>query len=75
MTSQQATQTWIEYQVIGPIETQRYRTTPDAKVVQYWSEHGVRGMSRQGWNTTKSENVAMTARKVLKTGVTTVDRR
>lgn len=68
-------QTWIEYEVIGPIETQRYRTTPDVSTVQYWSEHGVRGMSRHGWNTTKSHNVTMTARKVVQSGVVVIDRR
>jgi hypothetical protein len=67
--------TWVEYEVIGQIETQRYRTNPTASVVQYWSEHRVPGFCRVGWNTTKSENAAMTARQVLRTGKSVVDRR
>ncbi len=69
------TTTWIEYSVLGPIETQRYRTNADASVVQFWSEQRVPGLARQGWNTTKSANVATTARQVLRTGQTTIDRR
>jgi hypothetical protein len=67
--------TWIEYQVIGPIEVQRYRTNADASVVQFWCDRGVRGSARQGWNTTRSSNVALTACQVLRTGNTVVDRR
>ena len=68
-------ESWIEYQVIGRVETVRYRTTPDAKTTQFWSERRVPGVARQGWNTTKSENVALVSRKVVKTGQTTIDRR
>jgi hypothetical protein len=67
--------TWIEYQVIGPVEVQRYRTNSDASIVQFYSERGVAGLSRRGWNTTRSSNVALTARQVLRTGNTVVDRR
>lgn len=59
-------QTWVEFTVRGPVDVVRYRTTQDAQHVQYWSEHRVPGLSRQGWNTTKSATVAMHARAALK---------
>lgn len=66
MTNAAATQTWTEFTVKGPVDTVLYRTTPDARTVQFWSEHRVPGLARQGWNTTKSETVAMRARAALK---------
>lgn len=60
------TPTWIEFTVKGPVDTVRYRTTADGKTVQFWSEHNVPGLARQGWNTTRSETVALRARNALK---------
>lgn len=60
-------QVWYEYEVKGPVETQRYRTTKDASVVQFWSAHRVPGLARAGWNTTKSENNLLRAKAHLKT--------
>jgi hypothetical protein len=57
---------WIEFQLVGPIETHRYRTTPDARTVQWFAAQRVPGMARQGWNTTTSATVQMRARKAIK---------
>lgn len=57
---------WLEFTVAGPVDVMRYRTTPDASCVQFWSEHSVPGMARVGWNTTRSETVRMRARAALK---------
>jgi hypothetical protein len=59
-------QAWIEFTVTGPVDVVRYRTTPDARTVQFWSDCRVPGLARQGWNTTKSETVSMRARAALK---------
>jgi hypothetical protein len=59
-------QKWLEFTVIGPIDVMRYRTSPNARIVQYWSDHPVPGMARKGWNTTKSATVEMRARSALK---------
>lgn len=59
-------QAWVEFVVSGPVDVVRYRTTQDARLVQFWSEHRVPGLARPGWNTTKSETVAMRARAALK---------
>ena len=58
--------TWVEFEVVGPIETQRYRTTEDASIVQFWSAERVPGLARQGWNTTRSATVRMRAVAALK---------
>lgn len=57
---------WYEYTITGPVEIQRYRTTKDASIVQFWSEHRVPGLARQGWNTTKSLTNGTKARNYLK---------
>jgi hypothetical protein len=66
---------WIEYEVLGPVEVQRYRTNKNASIVHYWSPNRVPGIARQGWNLTRSASVALTAKQVLKTGQIVVDRR
>lgn len=61
--------TWLEFEVVGPIETMKYRTNANATIVQFWSKAHVPGKANPGWNRTKSETVAMRARAAIaKTG-------
>jgi hypothetical protein len=57
---------WTEFTVTGPVDVVRYRTNADASVVQFWSDHLVPGLARRGWNTTRSESVALRARRFLR---------
>ena len=58
--------TWFEYELVGPIETHKYRTNADASIVQYWSDKKVPGFARVGWNRTKSANAQLCASNALK---------
>ncbi len=57
---------WYEYVVTGPVEIQKYRTTADGSIVQFWSEHRVPGFARRGWNITKTLTNGVKARNHLR---------
>ena len=65
MTKYEVTE-WFEFDMVGPIETVRYRTNSDATNVQFWFDTNVPGIARKGWNRTRSETAAMSARNYLK---------
>lgn len=56
---------FVYFEMRGPIETVKYRTTLDAKQVEFYSEHRVANVAREGWNKTKSATVEMYARKAI----------
>jgi hypothetical protein len=58
--------TWFEYERVGSVETQKYRTNADASIVQFWSDKKVPGFARVGWNRTKSANAQLCAANALK---------
>ena len=64
-THEAPTSDWLEFEVKGPVETQRYRTNSDATRVEFWSERGVPGLSRRGWNRTRSETMRMKAKAAI----------
>ena len=57
---------WLEFEVVGPVETQKYRTNADASLVQFWSDNKVPGIAKIGWNTTKFLNASTRAKNALK---------
>ena len=57
---------WLEFEVVGPVETQKYRTNADASLVQFWSDNKVSGIAKIGWNTTKFLNASTRAKNALK---------
>jgi hypothetical protein len=57
---------WLEFEVVGPVETQKYRTNADASLVQFWSDNKVSGIAKFGWNTTKFLNASTRAKNALK---------
>ena len=57
---------WFEYERVGSVETQKYRTNADASIVQFWSDKKVSGFARVGWNRTKSANAQLCAANALK---------
>jgi hypothetical protein len=58
--------TWFEYELVGPIETFKYRTNADTSIVQYWSDKKVPGFSKIGWNRTKHIHAEICAANALK---------
>lgn len=52
--------TWLEFELVGKFQTSKYRTNPDAWVVQFWSVESNR------WKITKSATVQLLAIKALK---------
>ena len=58
--------TWLEFKLVGPVDTIKYRTNADASIVQYWSDKKVSGFSNTGWNRTKHIHAQIRAANALK---------
>ena len=58
--------TWLEYELVGSIETFKYRTNPDASIVQFWSNKKVPGFAKIGWNRTRHIHAEICAANALK---------
>ena len=60
---------WIEFDLVGPIETQKYRTNMACTVVQFWFDKNVNGICKKGWNVTKSATAQMRARAAIRAAI------
>lgn len=60
-----ANTTWFEFELTGKFHTNKYRTNPDARIVQFWS------VESNNWKITKSATVELLAIKALKKAKTT----
>lgn len=52
--------TWFEFELTGKFHTAKYRTSPNARVVQFWS------VESNNWKITKSATAQMLAIRTLK---------
>jgi hypothetical protein len=55
-----ANTTWFEFELIGKFHTNKYRTNPNARLVQFWS------IENNKWKITKSATVQLLAINALK---------
>jgi hypothetical protein len=55
-----ANTTWFEFELIGKFNTSKYRTNPNARLVQFWS------IENNKWKITKSATVRLLAINALK---------
>ena len=60
-----ANTTWFEFELIGKFHTNKYRTNPNARIVQFWSSES------NNWKITKSATVQLLAINALKKAKTT----
>ena len=52
--------TWFEFELTGKFHTAKYRTNPNARIVQFWS------VESNNWKITKSATAQMLAIRTLK---------